>query len=193
MYPSTFYSSALFVTVTRLKSQVNRSAKTIIEMSLNRQLSELSASELNDAIDDTNFPQAHVLSRGRNNSVCSTSSAPATVLGGHERRTFSYSDDGTGGIQLTAELSAANSESGLVGGGGGGGDLSNSLSSIPSSTGGLRGPHLSLKMNGIGVSGAETEPSTNGSTTPTTPRTSQTPGSFCSKLTLILLLHLFLS
>lgn len=43
-------------------------------MSYSRQLSELSASELNDAIDDTNFPQAHILSRGRNNSVCSVSS-----------------------------------------------------------------------------------------------------------------------
>ncbi|XP_068144864.1 GTP cyclohydrolase 1 isoform X2 [Drosophila tropicalis] len=43
-------------------------------MSFTRQLSEMSASELNDAIDDTNFPQAHILSRGRNNSICSTSS-----------------------------------------------------------------------------------------------------------------------
>lgn len=45
---------------------------------MNRQLSELSemisADELNDAIDDRNFPQAHLLSRGRNNSVCSNTS-----------------------------------------------------------------------------------------------------------------------
>ncbi|XP_032570672.1 GTP cyclohydrolase 1 isoform X3 [Drosophila sechellia] len=47
-------------------------------MSFTRQLSEMSASELNDAIDDTNFPQAHILSRGRNNSVCSTSSISGT-------------------------------------------------------------------------------------------------------------------
>ncbi|KAH8372582.1 hypothetical protein KR009_000149 [Drosophila setifemur] len=47
-------------------------------MSFTRQLSEMSASELNDAIDDTNFPQAHVLSRGRNNSVGSTSSTSGT-------------------------------------------------------------------------------------------------------------------
>ena len=50
---------------------------------MNRQLSELSelsASELNEAIDDTNFPQAHALSRGRNNSVCSISSASAMSL-----------------------------------------------------------------------------------------------------------------
>ncbi|XP_030557677.1 GTP cyclohydrolase 1 isoform X2 [Drosophila novamexicana] len=47
-------------------------------MSFTRQLSEMSASELNDAIDDTNFPQAHILSRGRNNSVCSTSSTSGT-------------------------------------------------------------------------------------------------------------------
>lgn len=140
-------------------------------MSLNRQLSELSASELNDAIDDTNFPQAHVLSRGRNNSVCSTSSAPATVPG-LDRRTLSYSDDGN--AQLALQLSAANSESGLVGvlEGSAGADLGHSISSIPSSLA-LR-PHLSLKLNGIGST--ETEPSTNGSTTPTTPRTSKTPG-----------------
>ncbi|XP_017867192.1 PREDICTED: GTP cyclohydrolase 1 isoform X1 [Drosophila arizonae] len=47
-------------------------------MSFTRQLSEMSASELNDAIDDTNFPQAHIISRGRNNSVCSTSSTSGT-------------------------------------------------------------------------------------------------------------------
>lgn len=47
-------------------------------MSFTRQLSEMSASELNDAIDDTNFPQSHILSRGRNNSVCSTSSTSGT-------------------------------------------------------------------------------------------------------------------
>lgn len=45
---------------------------------MNRQLSELSemisADELNDAIDDRNFPQSHSLSRGRNNSVCSNAS-----------------------------------------------------------------------------------------------------------------------
>lgn len=144
-------------------------------MSLNRQLSELSASELNDAIDDTNFPQSHVLSRGRNNSVCSTSSAPATVLGA-ERRTLSYSDDGN--AQLAAQLSAASSESGLTGilDDAPGAELAQSLNSIPS-TAALR-PHLSLKLNGI-IGSSETEPSSNGSTTPTTPRTSKTPGWPC--------------
>jgi len=50
---------------------------------ITRQLSELSeclsASELNEAIDDTNFPQSHALSRGRNNSICSVSSSSASL------------------------------------------------------------------------------------------------------------------
>lgn len=54
---------------------------------MNRQLSELSemisADQLNDAIDDRNFPQAHLLSRGRNNSVCSNASSVS------DNRTFS--------------------------------------------------------------------------------------------------------
>ncbi|XP_037941585.1 GTP cyclohydrolase 1-like [Teleopsis dalmanni] len=57
-------------------------------MSFTRQLSEMSASELNDAIDDTNFPQAHILSRGRNNSVCSTSSSSLIL-----DRTLSQTDE----------------------------------------------------------------------------------------------------
>ncbi|XP_055372698.1 GTP cyclohydrolase 1-like [Condylostylus longicornis] len=39
------------------------------------ELSDMSASELNEAIDDTNFPQAHILSRRFSNSICSINSS----------------------------------------------------------------------------------------------------------------------
>ncbi|XP_055382854.1 GTP cyclohydrolase 1-like [Condylostylus longicornis] len=56
------------------------------------ELSELSASELNEAIDDTNFPQSHVLSRGRNNSICSVSSASGTSSLNYDGKKFNYSN-----------------------------------------------------------------------------------------------------
>lgn len=125
-------------------------------MSFTRQLSEMSASELNDAIDDTNFPQAHILSRGRNNSVCSTSSTPS------RDRTLSQTED----------ISPVN------GTGAGFSDFSNSAAMTHAR------PKLVLKTNGIIAEREETtsvsssDSSSGRPKTPCTPRTSTTPGDF---------------
>lgn len=73
---------------------------------MNRQLSELSemisADELNDAIDDRNFPQAHLLSRGRNNSVCSNASSVSdnrTLSNGNSNDAPSENEDGTKAVR----------------------------------------------------------------------------------------------
>lgn len=67
---------------------------------MNRQLSELSemisADELNDAIDDRNFPQSHLLSRGRNNSVCSNASSASenrSLSNGNSKDSSKESED----------------------------------------------------------------------------------------------------
>ncbi|KAI9582982.1 GTP cyclohydrolase 1 isoform X1 [Glossina fuscipes] len=123
-------------------------------MSFTRQLSEMSASELNDAIDDTNFPQAHILSRGRNNSVCSTGSTPS------RDRTLSQTED----------ISPVNGTAA------GFGDNSNNATMAHAR------PKLVLKTNGIIAEREETtsissSDSSNGRPkTPCTPRTSTTPG-----------------
>ncbi|XP_036333455.1 GTP cyclohydrolase 1 isoform X1 [Rhagoletis pomonella] len=155
-------------------------------MNFTRQLSEMSASELNDAIDDTNFPQAHIISRGRNNSVCSTSSASGiTPL---MDRALSQTDE----VTTTAVTATANAVGGAAttpngtnaiptnGGGGAaatgaGAGLSNSfaydavITTPPIS---FTRPKLMLKTNGIIP---EHEP-TDSPMTPKTPRTSTTPG-----------------
>ncbi|ALC40860.1 Pu [Drosophila busckii] len=115
-------------------------------MSFTRQLSEMSASELNDAIDDTNFPQAHILSRGRNNSVCSTSSTSGTSsLAGAAAAA-------SAGVQTPSQPEDACDE--LV------------ASSTP------QRPRLILKTNSSITENSDgTQPQT-----PMTPRTSTTPG-----------------
>ncbi|XP_017493544.1 PREDICTED: GTP cyclohydrolase 1-like [Rhagoletis zephyria] len=159
-------------------------------MNFTRQLSEMSASELNEAIDDTNFPQAHIISRGRNNSVCSTSSASGiTPL---MDRALSQTDE----VTTTAVTATANAVGGAAttpnginaiptnGGGGAaatgagaGAGLSNSfaydavITTPPIS---FTRPKLMLKTNGIIP---EHEP-TDSPMTPKTPRTSTTPGWF---------------
>uniref|UniRef100_A0A1A9WIP8 GTP cyclohydrolase 1 n=1 Tax=Glossina brevipalpis TaxID=37001 RepID=A0A1A9WIP8_9MUSC len=124
-------------------------------MSFTRQLSEMSASELNDAIDDTNFPQAHILSRGRNNSVCSTSSTPS------RDRTLSQTED-------ISPINGSNT-TGFI-------DIPNSTTMTHPR------PKLVLKTNGI-ISEREETTSVSSSDsigsrpkTPCTPRTSTTPG-----------------
>ncbi|XP_017092601.2 GTP cyclohydrolase 1 isoform X2 [Drosophila bipectinata] len=97
-------------------------------MSFTRQLSEMSASELNDAIDDTNFPQAHILSRGRNNSVCSTSSTSGTSSLADRAQTQAQPEE-------TADLPATPAE-----------EVAPSTPATPA-TGNQR-PRLILKMNG---------------------------------------------
>ncbi|KAH8418430.1 hypothetical protein KR222_010242 [Zaprionus bogoriensis] len=126
-------------------------------MSFTRQLSEMSASELNDAIDDTNFPQAHILSRGRNNSVCSTSSTSGTS---------SLADRvvpaaaGVGGSEEPATPGA------VV-------PLTPADEVLPASPGTLPArPRLILKSSASIPENDGTQP-----ITPMTPRTSTTPGS----------------
>lgn len=120
---------------------------------MNCQLSELSASELNEAIDDTNFPQAHILSRGRNNSVCSTGSASG--LNGFDicRRT-SYGN----GVVTEKDEDETYTEKAL---------------NVGKET---NRPKLLLKMNGTSKYPNESETTLKNPKTPTTPRTSTTPG-----------------
>lgn len=115
---------------------------------MNRQLSELSASELNEAIDDTNFPQAHALSRQRNNSVCSTSSSSAATFQENVRLSSSLSNNDN-------EIEEQEEES----------------KELRKVTGFMKREHPTtlLKMNG----NAETKFDVPG--TPKTPRTSTTP------------------
>ncbi|XP_055838872.1 GTP cyclohydrolase 1 [Episyrphus balteatus] len=123
---------------------------------MNRQLSELSASELNEAIDDTNFPQAHFLSRGRNNSVCSTGSASGLNGFDSSRRTSNSSVP----VVPEKEKDENVAEKTLVNG-----KEANSNQ-----------PKLMLKMNGTGGHITESENGLIAPKTPTTPRTSTTPG-----------------
>lgn len=123
-------------------------------MNFTRQLSEMSASELNDAIDDTNFPQAHVLSRGRNNSICSTSSASGTSAY-LEKTAASQIDDAT---------TAA-----------GGGVALEPISTPVTTTTTMNRPKLMLKTNGI-IPENDGPPTHHSVSTPMTPRTSTTPG-----------------
>ncbi|XP_004517321.1 GTP cyclohydrolase 1 isoform X1 [Ceratitis capitata] len=137
-----------------------------MSMNFTRQLSEMSASELNDAIDDTNFPQAHILSRGRNNSVCSTSSASGiTPL---MDRTLSQTDEVPNVVGTTTTSGSVNSASAVVGA------VVNALSNdgvITSPPVAFTRPKLMLKTNGI-IPEHEAE----APMTPKTPRTSTTPG-----------------
>ncbi|XP_075165189.1 GTP cyclohydrolase punch isoform X1 [Haematobia irritans] len=119
-------------------------------MSFTRQLSEMSASELNEAIDDSNFPQAHILSRGRNNSICSTGSASGN--GSLMDRNF---------LSQTEELATANTVSGV--------DGSNDIYNSGSALSKTNRPKLLIKTNG-------TIPENESIQTPMTPRTSTTPG-----------------
>ncbi|BFG04363.1 GTP cyclohydrolase 1 [Drosophila madeirensis] len=118
-------------------------------MSFTRQLSEMSASELNDAIDDTNFPQAHILSRGRNNSVCSTSS--------------------TSGTSSLADRALSQPEEPVVPQPGSA--VGTPTDELVPSGGATNRPRLILKTNGSIPENDGTQP-----TTPMTPRTSTTPG-----------------
>ncbi|XP_030375248.1 GTP cyclohydrolase 1 isoform X2 [Scaptodrosophila lebanonensis] len=122
-------------------------------MSFTRQLSEMSASELNDAIDDTNFPQAHILSRGRNNSVCSTSSTSGTSS--LIDRALSHSEETNNAAPSPEEKGA----------------ISENATASPTTPASTNRPRLILKTNG-------TIPETDGTQpkTPMTPRTSTTPG-----------------
>ncbi|KAL7735197.1 hypothetical protein ACLKA6_014911 [Drosophila palustris] len=71
----------------------------------------MSASELNDAIDDTNFPQAHILSRGRNNSVCSTSSTSGTSSLADPRVVAAHEETGSSaGMGMGATAAALTSD-----------------------------------------------------------------------------------
>lgn len=117
-------------------------------MSFTRQLSEMSASELNEAIDDSNFPQAHILSRGRNNSICSTGSASgnSSLLD----RNLSQTDDASAGSVAGNVANEAQSD----------GAVSKAITNRPK---------LVIKANG-------TIPENDSIRTPMTPRTSTTPG-----------------
>ncbi|XP_050325148.1 GTP cyclohydrolase 1 isoform X1 [Bactrocera neohumeralis] len=144
-----------------------------MSISFARQLSEMSASELNDAIDDTNFPQAHILSRGRNNSVCSTSSASGiTPL---MDRALSQTDEVVGTTTVAnAVATPATPNGGNVVGGGVVADLSNSVTKdamITTPPVSFTRPKLMLKTNGI-----IPEHEADAPMTPKTPRTSTTPG-----------------
>jgi len=125
-------------------------------MSFTRQLSEMSASELNDAIDDTNFPQAHILSRGRNNSVCSTSSTSGTSSLAdrqpQQAEELALAMVGTPIEEVAPPLPAP--------------------AAVPSPLAGNQRPRLILKTNGSTPDSDGTQPKT-----PMTPRTSTTPGS----------------
>ncbi|XP_043642101.1 GTP cyclohydrolase 1 isoform X2 [Drosophila teissieri] len=119
-------------------------------MSFTRQLSEMSASELNDAIDDTNFPQAHILSRGRNNSVCSTSSTSGTSSLADRPQPQTEQSTAIAGTPVEEEAPAS--------------------ALVP--VAGNQRPRLILKTNGSSPDSDGTQPKT-----PMTPRTSTTPGS----------------
>ncbi|XP_039481109.1 GTP cyclohydrolase 1 isoform X2 [Drosophila santomea] len=118
-------------------------------MSFTRQLSEMSASELNDAIDDTNFPQAHILSRGRNNSVCSTSSTSGTS---------SLADRPQPQTEQSTAIAGTPVE-----------EVAPASALVP--VAGNQRPRLILKTNGSSPDSDGTQPKT-----PMTPRTSTTPG-----------------
>ncbi|XP_043642102.1 GTP cyclohydrolase 1 isoform X3 [Drosophila teissieri] len=118
-------------------------------MSFTRQLSEMSASELNDAIDDTNFPQAHILSRGRNNSVCSTSSTSGTSSLADRPQPQTEQSTAIAGTPVEEEAPAS--------------------ALVP--VAGNQRPRLILKTNGSSPDSDGTQPKT-----PMTPRTSTTPG-----------------
>ncbi|XP_054090426.1 GTP cyclohydrolase 1-like isoform X1 [Zeugodacus cucurbitae] len=147
-----------------------------MSFSFTRQLSEMSASELNDAIDDTNFPQAHILSRGRNNSVCSTSSASGiTPL---MDRALSQTDEVVGGNTTVSNAVPAATPT-TPGSGGSvaasGGALTNAVAKDAAITTpppvSFTRPKLMLKTNGI-----IPEHEADAPMTPKTPRTSTTPG-----------------
>ncbi|XP_039481108.1 GTP cyclohydrolase 1 isoform X1 [Drosophila santomea] len=125
-------------------------------MSFTRQLSEMSASELNDAIDDTNFPQAHILSRGRNNSVCSTSSTSGTS---------SLADRPQPQTEQSTAIAGTPVE-----------EVAPASALVP--VAGNQRPRLILKTNGSSPDSDGTQPKT-----PMTPRTSTTPGSGHEKCT----------
>ncbi|XP_043642099.1 GTP cyclohydrolase 1 isoform X1 [Drosophila teissieri] len=125
-------------------------------MSFTRQLSEMSASELNDAIDDTNFPQAHILSRGRNNSVCSTSSTSGTSSLADRPQPQTEQSTAIAGTPVEEEAPAS--------------------ALVP--VAGNQRPRLILKTNGSSPDSDGTQPKT-----PMTPRTSTTPGSGHEKCT----------
>lgn len=127
-------------------------------MSFTRQLSEMSASELNDAIDDTNFPQSHVLSRARNNSVCSTSSnsGKSSLMD----RNVSQTEEVVPGNPSATFVASTNSSA-----------SENIIeNTVPNKS--KNRPKLILKTNGINN---ETD-SIRSPVTPMTPRTSTTPG-----------------
>ncbi|XP_037712693.1 GTP cyclohydrolase 1 isoform X1 [Drosophila subpulchrella] len=124
-------------------------------MSFTRQLSEMSASELNDAIDDTNFPQAHILSRGRNNSVCSTSSTSGTSSLA-DRPPQQAEDLALAMVGTPIEEVAPPAPA---------------PPAVPSPLSGNQRPRLILKTNGSTPDSDGTQPKT-----PMTPRTSTTPG-----------------
>ncbi|KAL7735196.1 hypothetical protein ACLKA6_014911 [Drosophila palustris] len=113
----------------------------------------MSASELNDAIDDTNFPQAHILSRGRNNSVCSTSSTSGTSSLADPRVVAAHEETGSSaGMGMGATAAALTSDE--------------IVPSVPNR------PRLILKSTtSIPENNDGTQP-----LTPMTPRTSATPG-----------------
>lgn len=119
-------------------------------MSFTRQLSEMSASELNDAIDDTNFPQAHILSRGRNNSVCSTSSTSGTSSLADRQQNQTEEPTAIAGTPVE--------------------EVAPAPALVPLA--GSQRPRLILKTNGSSPDSDGTQPKT-----PLTPRTSTTPGS----------------
>ncbi|XP_053967330.1 GTP cyclohydrolase 1 isoform X1 [Anastrepha obliqua] len=140
-------------------------------MNFTRQLSEMSASELNDAIDDTNFPQAHILSRGRNNSVCSTSSASGIIP--LMDRALSQTDEVVGTTTANSIGTSATTPGGVntnVGGGGPTNALVNDAV-ITTPPVAFTRPKLMLKTNGI-----IPEHEADAPMTPKTPRTSTTPG-----------------
>lgn len=117
---------------------------------MNRQLSELSemlsADELNDAIDDRNFPQSHSLSRGRNNSVCSNTSNAS------EGRVLPNGNTSANdaAVESDADNSNAITRNGFI----------------------KRDHPTSLTFSNTNVQ----DRSNNSTKTPTTPRTSTTPG-----------------
>ncbi|XP_017015698.2 GTP cyclohydrolase 1 isoform X2 [Drosophila takahashii] len=123
-------------------------------MSFTRQLSEMSASELNDAIDDTNFPQAHILSRGRNNSVCSTSSTSGTSSLADRPLAQPEESSAIGIVGTPTEEVAPVA-----------------LPTAPAPLTSSQRPRLILKTNGSSPDSDGTQPKT-----PMTPRTSTTPG-----------------
>ncbi|KAM7345193.1 GTP cyclohydrolase punch [Cochliomyia hominivorax] len=129
-------------------------------MNFTRQLSEMSASELNDAIDDTNFPQAHILSRGRNNSVCSTSSTSGTSS--LMDRNLSQTDEIiSGNVNASTNSGSKNSSA-----------IDNNIAADSAVATKTNRPKLILKTNGI----SNENETIRTPITPMTPRTSTTPG-----------------